>query len=633
MMWLLTRLPAWRWHIPKSKGLAMTRLLSRALSLCALVAALFCAPSLAQQTAANSAEPSRAAAASPAGEHAAAGGDKNARPLDEVLRLLREQRQEIERLRAQLDEQARAVGELRARVERAEQSAPAPAREAAFAGALYTKEGESRPAARGAEAGAAGDAGARRQQPQQGGQTDERVARVEEQLKKTAEAVTKQLGSITFSGDLRLRYESFYGQQNALPNSADPSVLGNELSTRQRLRLRARLAVRGQIGREFDWGLRLATGNLPDVISSNQTLTDFFSRKAFALDQAYVTYKPSRLPGFQVQAGKFDVPWLRTEMTIDNDLAVEGVNESYTRAFKKSAFKSLTFVAWQLPFLERNSAFVLGADGRVDLEQSGRAGRDLALYGAQLRTRVEPTKNTALTLSAADLYFSGTQFITPAQVFGPNVQVPVTVAIPATAAAPAQTVNGFATIPRDQLVSGNANLGVSIASTNATNRDGRLSSGFNLVDLIARFDYTRSRRWPFMLLVNFVRNTQAHDVVLAGAGGLNRVLPNDEDMGLWAEFQVGRTQQRGEYLFNYTFVRVEKDAVLTPFNFSDFNIQSDMRTHRLIVAYAVDPRVTLSLAGYFTERPNGLLGPFAVTPPGSLNRPTTRLQFDTNFRF
>ena len=266
--------------------------------------------------------------------------------------------------------------------------------------------------------------------------------------------------------DVRLSF----GQLNALPNSDDPAVLGNELSARHRFRLRARLAVRGQIGKdvflgtydregkkqsgkEFEWGLRLATGNFPDIISSNQTFTDFFSRKSFALDQAYVTYRPAPLPGLQLQGGKFDVPWLRTEMTIDNDLTVEGFNESYTRGFKKSALKTLTFVAWQLPFLERNSAFVVGADGRVNLEQTGRAGRDLALYGAQLRARFEPTKNTALTLAAADLFYSGTQFITPAQVFGGNLQVPVTVTIPATATAPPQTVAGFVPIAANQLFS------------------------------------------------------------------------------------------------------------------------------------------------------------------------------------
>ncbi|HEX7175741.1 MAG TPA: putative porin [Pyrinomonadaceae bacterium] len=625
----------------------MTRLPSRALSLCVLAAAL-CASAHAQTPTGAGEQAARTATpATTTADRAAGGGD--AQPLDEVLRLLREQRQEIERLRAQLEEHARAVGELRARVERAEQAAPAPTRGATFAGALYTKDGDA--------ADSAGETVAPR--GAQGAQAEDRLGRVEEQVKKTSEALTKQLGSITFSGDLRMRWEPTFGQLNALPNSDDPAVLGNELSARHRFRMRARLAVRGnfgkevflgtydregkkQLGREFEWGMRLATGNFPDIISSNQTFTDFFSRKSFALDQAYVTYRPPSLTGLQLQAGKFDVPWLRTEMTIDNDLTVEGFNESYTRSFKKSALKTLTFVAWQLPFLERNSAFVVGADGRVNLEQSERGGRDLALYGAQLRARFEPTKNTALTLAAADLFYSGTQFITPAQVFGGNLQVPVTVTIPATATAPAQTVTGFATIARDQLVSGNANLGASIASNNATNRDGRLSSGFNLVDSIVRFDYTRSKRWPVMLLVNFVRNTQAHDLVLAGGpGGTNRIVPNDEDTGLWAEFQVGKDVTRlapkdvahGDMFFNYTFTRIEKDAVLTPFNFSDFAQQSDFRGHRFIIAYAADPRVTLSLTGLVTERPHGLLGVFGATPPGSLNRPTTRLQLDTVFRF
>src|SRR5689334_6505120 len=77
-----------------------------------------------------------------------------------------------------------------------------------------------------------------------------------------------------------------------------------------------------------------------DVISTNQTFTDFFTRKPFSLDVAYFTYKPKAIPGFQVQAGKFDPPWTRTEMTWDNDITVEGLTESYTRNFKKSAFKN-----------------------------------------------------------------------------------------------------------------------------------------------------------------------------------------------------------------------------------------------------------------------------------------------------
>jgi hypothetical protein len=55
--------------------------------------------------------------------------------------------------------------------------------------------------------------------------------------------------------------------------------------------------------------------------------------------------------------------------------------------------------------------------------------------------------------------------------------------------------------------------------------------------------------------------------------------------------------------------------------------------HRFILGYALDPRVSVSLTGFFTTRPNGLLGAFNQTPPGSLDRALTRLQFDTILRF
>jgi hypothetical protein len=134
------------------------------------------------------------------------------------------------------------------------------------------------------------------------------------------------------------------------------------------------------------------------------------------------------------------------------------------------------------------------------------------------------------------------------------------------------------------------------------------------------------------VIANFVTNTQTHDVV-AALGTTEILLPNHENNGLWAEVQVGQTRAKGDMQFGYTFMRIEKDAVLTPFNFSDVSQQSDMRGHRFGFSYAADPRVIFTVTGIITERLRGLLGPFVPTPPGSLNRATTRLQFDTTLRF
>lgn len=548
--------------------------------------------------------------------------------MEEVLRLLHRQQEELERVRAILNEQSSTIEVLRRRVEQAEQRAALPS------GVVKTGDiALSDSTARTGEAGASQQNPAAATAAAKPQDTDARLGRVEEQVKKTTETLARQLGSVSFSGDIRVRYESFYGQLNTLANSDNPAIVGNPLSTRQGFRLRARLNMRGQLGREFDWGLRLTTGSFANMTSTNQTLTDFYNRKPFALDNAVIGWAPRRVPGLRIQAGKFDVPWVRTEMTIDNDLTPEGFAETYSRAFKNSMLKNLTFVAWQLPFLERASAFVRNEDGTVNVSESSRAGRDLALYGAQVRARLEPTPTIALTLSVADLFYSGTQFISPVQVFGNQLQLPVTFTIPATASAPAQTITTQVSIPRDLLVSGNANLGVSSATTNAVNRDGRLASGFNLIDFIGRLDLTRSKRWPVALIFNFVHNTQTHDVSVAGPGGTTLFLNNDENNGYWAEIQVGRARERGDWLLDYTFMRIEKDAVLTPFNASDVLQPSDMLTHRFTVNYMADPHVLLTFTSFIGQRPNGLLGVFGATPPGSLNGPTTRLQFDTTFRF
>lgn len=554
--------------------------------------------------------------------------------MDDVRRQLREQQEELQRMRAILAEQSRLINELlRGRVEQALQR-----NNGALSNAVTkTDDAIDMSALATSNVNAAPDTAS--QTPNSSNQDDAqaRLARVEAEAQRASEAIAKQLGTITFSGDLRLQYDAFFNQLNALPNAADATLAGNELSSRNRFRVRARLAVRGRIGKEFDWGLRLSTGSFANVASANQILTDFYTRKPFALDQAFIAWTPPRFPGLRVQGGKFETPWAHTELTIDNDVNPEGFSETFARDFKSSALKNLTFVAWQLPFLERNSAFVRNANGTVNVDDSQRAGRDLALYGAQLRARLEPSRDVALTLSVADLYFSGTQFITPVQFFNGQLQLPLTITIPATANAAAQTVTTQISIPRELLVAGNGNLGLSSATNNATNRDGRLASGFNLVDAIARLDLKRSKRYPLALILNFVANTQARDVTVAADAGANTILMNNENKGYWIEFQMGRAtrseQQRGDLFFGYTFIRIEKDAVLTPFNFDDLVRQSDVRAQRFVFAYAADPRVTLTLTGLISQRANGLLGRFGQTPPGSLNRPTVRLQFDTIFRF
>lgn len=490
---------------------------------------------------------------------------------------------------------------------------------------------------------------------------ESRLTKVEEQSKRSTDSISRnQLGNLGFSGDLRMQYDSQYGLLNNAANINNPAILGNELSSRQRIRYRLRFAVRGKMGadvftgafagngdkrldKEFEWGIRFSSGTLAQPVSPNPVLTDFFSRKPIAIDQAFVSWRPRPAPGLRVIAGKFEPTWSRTEMTIDNDVQVEGVSEVFSRDLKNSVVKNITFSAWQLPLLERGTTFVRNANGTINIEESNRAGRDLGLFGAQFQARFALSKNTNLTLSVANQHFANTDAINPVQVFGSNLQLPVTITIPATQTSPSQTVTGVVNIPREFLLSGNGNLGLSNTTNAAINRNGRLASRFNLVDFMAQLDARHFKHNPMTFIFDYVRNTGTRDVIVAGPNGADLALPNNENEGIWAEFRIQNLRKNrgadfntpvpGDFLFSYTFLRIEKDAVLSGFNWDDLVQPSDVQAHRLFVSFTADPRVTFNITGLFNKRLHGLLGPFISTPTGSLEKSVTRLQFDTVFRF
>jgi hypothetical protein len=129
--------------------------------------------------------------------------------------------------------------------------------------------------------------------------------------KKTQDASWTQKVKVT--GDLRYRYES-------IDEQGKPK--------RQRDRIRTRLGIDAAVTPQLSLGFRLATGS-PDPVSTNQSLTDSFSRKSVGLDLAYFDYHDvvgtyhlvggkMKNPFFTPAAGKGQLIW-------DGDLTPEGV--------------------------------------------------------------------------------------------------------------------------------------------------------------------------------------------------------------------------------------------------------------------------------------------------------------------
>ncbi|MGA8490131.1 MAG: putative porin, partial [Terriglobales bacterium] len=125
-------------------------------------------------------------------------------------------------------------------------------------------------------------------------------------------ALEALVGRFRFSGDVRIRGESFF----------QPGIPDDNLA-----RVRVRFAVDGQLNQDFIAGFALATGAIGNPTSTNETLSSDFDRKTIALDRGFIIYNPIAHRWLSLTGGKFPYPWQRTSVTFDPDLNPEGFDE------------------------------------------------------------------------------------------------------------------------------------------------------------------------------------------------------------------------------------------------------------------------------------------------------------------
>ena len=112
-------------------------------------------------------------------------------------------------------------------------------------------------------------------------------------------------------------------------------------------------------------------------------------------------------------------------------------------------------------------------------------------------------------------------------------------------------------------------------------------SDFNMVDVIGQVTLATARPdYPLRLLADWVTNTRA---------------ATEEDTGIWLEAQYGEAARPKSYGVAYTFARVEQEAVLSTFVFSDMP-GSNLWLHMLEASYMPLPRLNLDLTLHFTKR-------------------------------
>ena len=427
------------------------------------------------------------------------------------------------------------------------------------------------------------------------------------------EANLKKIGPLNLSGDFRLRDEIFFG---------GPS---DRSQVRDRLRFRLRLNATAKLNDDINGGFSLASGDINDPISTNQTTNQFYTRKSLGIDKAFINYNPHYFKPLTLTGGKFAYPWYNTELTWDKDLNPEGLAQ--TLAFEVNhtpLLRRIALVAFELPFSEAantsttNKSIVQSAVYGVQLQTAwvfGPRVRFSAYGGFYNYHDADPI---AFAIQKANLKNPTTPLTGTLPLIGTGFQNSVFI----TTQAGIVTVNG-----------------TPISTGVKTITDTQFASKFALLDTIARFDIqTPKDRWPITLIGDYVQNTRAcanvssfrplpaNTSIATYSQSLSTPCIANQRRAYWAEARVGRQQQKGDWQFAYTRMFIEREAVMSAFNASDIRQGSNTSQHRAEVLYQVHNNMQLGFTG-FLGRPLNL---------GSSNPPEDilqRYQFDVLYKF
>jgi putative porin len=422
---------------------------------------------------------------------------------------------------------------------------------------------------------------------------------------KTATAEVKKvsklpdwLNTITPFGDVRYRHEGFYNQ---------PHLEGQVVTANNRERIRARLGVRANFGDEVGATIRMASGNVNDPISTNQTESGNFTPFTVNLDWAYLTLAPGKTfnirPGlFTMDAGKFANPMFRVgEMVFDEDLAPEGFNETFALLDrplgdpKAATLDQLKLYLEQWTFSQINNK----ADGWMfggQINPSAHLGPLQLDAGIGQYWWLNPDEiaqatsrnTTAFTASGAPVANSNfnSSLVMTNQLKIQTIQPPTQKG--SKQPAPFTSTTGF------------------LSDFNETN----LVLGATLPNVV--------QARPLKVFLDYVYNWGAVNKGFGWQGGV----------------QLGQTKVRGDWAASVLYEYLEQDAVISTFSWSDFGLGGTNERGPVVgLQYQLLNPLTLSARGYFT---NFIDRPWVASQGTSnfVNNPTqSRLQLDAIVKF
>ncbi|MBK8477520.1 MAG: putative porin [Opitutaceae bacterium] len=443
------------------------------------------------------------------------------------------------------------------------------------------------------------------------------------------------LSRFKFSADVRGRYEGIYyptgndiqgspanfnsvntGSPFDLSNVATYLPLYNVDQDRQRMRLRVRLGVAGDLGDGFTAGLRLATGDSNSPVSPNQSLTGQFSKYSIWLDRGFLRYERGLGEGgtLAMFVGRFDNPFFATDLIWDDDLGLDG---GAIKASKRFGRFSPFVTAGIFPIYNTDLNF---ASNRPDKF----ASTDKWLYGAQLGTSVQIAKDFKFTLAGALYQFGGVE----GRLSTPYTPLTSSDAGDTDATRPSFAQKGNTYMPLRLIDNSTA---LNNYGANSQYQYFGLATPFREVAVTAKLDYDHFQPFQLSLMGEYVRNTE-FDAAAIGGKAVNNFVDSKHvaetfyggDTGWMVALKFGQLalQKRWDWNMTVGYRRLESDAVIDGFADSDFGGGgTNLKGYTLGANVALSPRVWFGLRWLSAEQVSG----------STFKNDT--LQFDLNGKF
>ncbi len=360
---------------------------------------------------------------------------------------------------------------------------------------------------------------------------------------------------LRWGGDMRLRYQGdFFPSGNAdFAKPSDPDKVLNTESDRHRFRYRVRLKVKADIWNQDEGapgslqaGIRLATGNEHDPVSTNDTLGDYYNKDNFLVDRAYLKWSylfdqewGLGRPAIEVSGGKIPNPFFHTDLVWDSDLNFEGV------ALKLNANQDVTS-PWDI--------FV--TLGGFPLQELELYQRDKWLYGGQAGIAYNQEGAFSARLGVAMYEYENIK----GEPVDPSV---------------ASVSSKYWSAP---LYQQKGNILVDLDPT--TDYRLGLASDFSLLNITGQVDVGFWAPVYVSLFGDYVRNMDFDEKrirrLLQSAGNLQAdyAVDSEADEGYLVGIKVGHRKMRqfGDWKLSLYYKYLEADAVVDAFTDSDFHL-------------------------------------------------------------